>query len=307
MNYILYNPKANNENNDLNIIHGAEDLEKLGVQKINLLSLSVPDFCATLTESDRVLICGGDGTLHHFANNAYGLEFPCPVCAMRSGTGNDFLNDIGQLDSEKQIDIRPYLRDLPEVIVNGESRRFINGVGLGVDGAVCRGVEEYKKAHPNKKANYTLIALKELAYKYKRPSAKVTVDGVEYGYTDVWAVSTMKGKYYGGGMMIAPLQDRESGKISVMAMHGGSRVKTLGVFTKVKTGEHVKHKEMIDIFEGSDILVEFDAPCDLQIDGEVVTGVTEYRVLCDKRSETSAEETAEARTFAAECAEELTV
>ena len=70
MNYILYNPKANNENNDLNIIPGAEQLERMGVRKINLIGLDVPAFCAELSESDRVLICGGDGTLHHFANNA---------------------------------------------------------------------------------------------------------------------------------------------------------------------------------------------------------------------------------------------
>ena len=30
MNYILYNPKANNENNDLNVIPGTAELEKLG-------------------------------------------------------------------------------------------------------------------------------------------------------------------------------------------------------------------------------------------------------------------------------------
>lgn len=285
MNYILYNPKANNESNDLNIIHIGDDSEKLAVEKINLIDLDVPAFCETLRESDRVLVCGGDGTLHHLANNSYGVDFPCEVCVMRSGTGNDFLNDIGQMDSKKLIDIRPYLKDLPLVTVNGESRRFINGAGLGVDGAVCHGVEEYKAKHRNKKANYTLIALKELGFNYRRPSAKVTVDGVEHEYTEVWAVSTMKGKYYGGGMMISPDQDRDSGKISVMAMHGGSRLKTLGVFTKVKKGEHIKHTEMVEILEGYDVKVEFDAPCDMQIDGEVVVGVTEYRVSCERRPE----------------------
>ena len=281
MNYILYNPKANNENNDLNIITVGNGSESIPVEKINLIDLDVPAFCERLCENDRVLICGGDGTLHHFANNSYGVDFPCAVCVMRSGTGNDFLNDIGQLDSEKLIDIRPFLKNLPTVEVNGVKRRFINGVGLGVDGAVCHGVEEYKKAHPNKKANYTVIALKELGFNYKRPSGKVIVDGVEYEYTDIWAVSTMKGKYYGGGMMISPSQDRESGQVSVMAMHGGSRVKTLAVFTKVKKGEHVKHTEMVEIYEGYEVRVTFDAPCDLQIDGEVVTGVTEYTVRCE--------------------------
>ena len=37
MNYILYNPKANNENNDLNIIPGAEELERRGVKKVSLI------------------------------------------------------------------------------------------------------------------------------------------------------------------------------------------------------------------------------------------------------------------------------
>jgi diacylglycerol kinase family enzyme len=282
MNYILYNPKANNENNDLNIIHVAEESEQIGVAKINLIGLDVPEFCASLKENDKVYICGGDGTLFRFANNAYGLEFPCPVCVIRSGTGNDFLNDIGQMKNDVPVDIRKHLKGLPTVEVNGQTVRCINGAGLGVDGAVCHGVEEFKKKTDKKKANYTVIALKELGYNYKRPSAKLTVDGVTREYKDVWAMSTMKGKYYGGGMMVAPGQERESGKVSVMAMHGGSRLKTLGVFTKIKKGGHVKHTDMVEIIEGYDVLVEFDTPCFLQIDGEVFADVTTYSVHCDR-------------------------
>lgn len=295
MNYLLYNPKANNENNDLNVIPGTEEMEKRGLKKINLIGLDIATFCESLTEGDRVLICGGDGTLHHFANNAYGLEFPCPVCAVRSGTGNDFLNDIGQVNNTAQVDIRPYLRNLPEVYINGETcRRFINGTGLGVDGAVCRGVEEFKKKTNKKKANYTLIALKELLYNYKRPDAKITVDGVTREYTKMWAACVMKGKYFGGGMMIAPGQDRTTGKISIMAMHGGSRAKTLGVFLKVFKGTHVKHTDMVEIYEGYDVLVEFSEPCSLQVDGEVYNDVLTYRVLCEKPAEVILEENAEA-------------
>lgn len=289
MNYILYNPKSNNENNDLNIIHGAASLEELGVSKINLIGLDVGEFCKSLTDADRVMICGGDGTLHHFANNTYGFEFPCPVYALRSGTGNDFLNDLGQVDNEHLIDIRPHLKNLPEVEVNGEKRRFINGVGLGIDGRVCVEVEKAKQ-RTNKKVSYTPVAVKLLAYDYKRPNGKVTVDGVTYEYEKIWMAGTMKGKYFGGGMMVAPQQDRESGKISVMMMHGGSRAKTLGVFLKVFKGTHIKHKEMIDIFEGYDIEVEFETPSDMQIDGETIVGVTKYSVRIGKPEVSSAEE-----------------
>lgn len=282
MNYILYNPKANNENNDLNIIPGAEELEKRGVKKVSLIGLDVPAFCASLSSSDRVLLCGGDGTLHHFANNAYGLEFPCTVCALRSGTGNDFLTDIGQQGNENLTDIRKYLQNLPEVEIKGDKRRCLNGVGLGVDGSVCRGVEEFKAKTNKKKANYTTIALDQLLRKYKRPTGRVTVDGVTHEYKDLWAISTMKGRYFGGGMMIAPGQDRESGRVSVMAMHGGSKPKTLAVFLKVFKGNHVKHTEMVDIFEGYEVTVEFDEPRDLQIDGEVYTDVSTYTVRCER-------------------------
>ncbi len=282
MNYILYNPKANNENNDLNIIVGNAAPDKVALQKINLLELDVPAFCAGLALEDKVMICGGDGTLHHFANNTYGIDFPCPVYALRSGTGNDFLNDIGELDSKHLIDIRPHLKDLPLVEVNGIRRRFINGVGLGVDGAVCRGVEEFKAKTNKKKASYTAIALQELGYRYKRPSGRVTVDGVTHEYTDIWAMSTMKGKFYGGGMMIAPSQDRTSGKLSVMAMHGGSRVKVLSVFSGVYKGKHVKYTNMVEILEGYEVTVEFDTPSDMQIDGEVISDVLTYTVKSPK-------------------------
>ena len=109
MNYILFNPKSNSENNDLNIIPGKDELERRGAKQISLLDLNVKEFCSLLTEDDRVFICGGDGTLHHFANNTHGLVFPCPVFLVRSGTGNDFLNDIGQTDADTLVDIRDYI------------------------------------------------------------------------------------------------------------------------------------------------------------------------------------------------------
>ena len=280
--YILYNPKAHNGDNDLNIVYKGENADKSEVKKINIIGLDVATFVEELTLEDRILIRGGDGTLHNFANNSRNIEFPCPVYMIRSGTGNDFLNDIGQLSTSSPIDIREYLKSLPTVSFNGKELCVVNGVGLGVDGAVCHGVEIFKTKNPNKKANYTAIALAELGYKYKRPSAKVTVDGRTHYYKDVWAVSTMKGKYFGGGMKIAPSQDRSSGKVSVMVMHGGSRLKTLAVFNKVKTGGHVKHTEMVEIFKGYDVKVEFDAPNDLQVDGEVYTDVVKYSVHCKK-------------------------
>lgn len=275
MNYILYNPRSHSDNNDLNIIPGKDKLEKMGARQISLLDIDVRVFCESLTKKDKVLICGGDGTLHHFVNNTRGIKYVCPIFLVRSGTGNDFLNDIGQETPEKLLDVRKYISHLPEFEINGKKKLFINGVGMGIDGAVCEGVEEYKKK-TGKKANYTSIALKLLAYKYKRPSATVVIDGEVHHYHNVWMASAMQGKFFGGGMMIAPTQNRKTGKLSVMVMHGGSRPKILSIFPSVFNGGHIKHKEFVEIFECDEVKVTFDSPASLQADGEVFTGVTTY-------------------------------
>ncbi len=275
MNYILYNPKSNSENNDLNIIPGKEELERRGAKQISLLEIDARSFFQTLTSEDKVFVCGGDGTLHHFSNNSRGISFPCPVYVIRSGTGNDFLNDICQTAPDMLLDVREYISSLPEVEVGGERRLFINGVGMGIDGAVCDGVEKYK-AKTGKKANYTAIALKLLAYKYKRPSATVTVDGVTHHFNDVWMASAMHGRFFGGGMMIAPTQDRRTGKLSVMVMHGGSRPKILTIFPQVFKGTHIKYTNIIEVFVCDEVTVKFDIPIAFQADGETKADMLTY-------------------------------
>ena len=90
----------------------------------------------------------------------------------------------------------------------------------------------------------------------------------------------MKGRYYGGGMMPAPAQDRADGShaVSVMVMHGGGRLRTLMIFPGIFKGKHIRHKKMVEVLTGHDILVEFDRPAPLQIDGETVSGVRAYHV-----------------------------
>jgi len=275
MNYILYNPKSNSENNDLNIIPDKEILEKQGAKQINLLETDVRSFLTSLTSEDKLYICGGDGTLHHFVNNARDIEIACPVYSVRSGTGNDFLNDIGQMDGDEIVDIREYISALPEVEIDGKKRLFINGIGMGIDGAVCDGVEKYK-ARTGKRANYTAIALKLLAYKYKRPCATVIVDGVAHRYKDVWMASAMHGKYFGGGMKIVPTQDRNTGKLSVMVLHGGARPRILTIFPTVFKGTHIKYKDIVEVFECDEVTVKFDIPIAFQADGEVKSDMLTY-------------------------------
>ena len=112
MNYLLFNPKSNNGNNDINIIDKSIGGREL--VKINLLDIDVKEFVPTLTENDKVFLCGGDGTICRFANNTYGFEFPCPVYIIQSGTGNDFLrarkSSLTSMVVDLFIDIKHFVR-----------------------------------------------------------------------------------------------------------------------------------------------------------------------------------------------------
>lgn len=278
--YILFNPYSDNS-------HGKEEAEALrgrltGDLVFRDMTSMEPyaDFFASLTADDRVILCGGDGTLNRYINDTDGLSCPASVSYYATGSGSDFYRDLGLAPGADPIGLDPYIRDLPSVTVNGRTTRFLNNVGFGIDGYCCEVGDKLRAEKPGEKINYAGIAIKGLLFHFKRTAATVTVDGRETTYKHVWLAPTMNGRYYGGGMMIAPAQDRlnADSSVSVVVFHCPLKLKTLIVFPSIFKGEHVKHKEMVDILTGHEITVKFDRPTALQIDGETVLGVTEYSV-----------------------------
>ena len=95
----------------------------------------------------------------------------------------------------------------------------------------------------------------------------------------MWLTPTMKGRYYGGGMKIAPNQDRSvKGKVSAVVYRAPNKFKALMVFPSIFKGEHIKKTKMVKVYEGHEITVVFNKPTALQIDGETVKNVLTYTV-----------------------------
>ncbi|MBO4572148.1 MAG: diacylglycerol kinase family protein [Clostridia bacterium] len=275
--YLLYNHLANNGN----CLAKAEELKAaIGDCELkDVVGLDMHGFIASLAEDDEIHLCGGDGTVNHFANDVADIDLKQNVYLYEGGTGNDFMNDVKDKVENGRLLLNPYLKNLPKVFVNGIEKRFINGIGYGLDGMCCQ-VADDQIAKGKKKINYTNIAVKLLLIDYKPKKATVTVDGVTKIHEYVWILPTMKGRYYGGGMMIAPDQDRldPSGKVTVVVFKNKGRLKVLMNFSKVFTGEHVKLTDMIEIVTGNEVTVEYDEPTALQIDGETVRNVKKYTV-----------------------------
>ena len=278
---ILYNPQSGNKsakekvyqldeilaNNDLNYVEMTEDFD-------------YKKFMHEVKDDERVVLCGGDGTINRFVNEVDEADLQKPVFYFPLGSGNDFNRDVhGKLDNTL-INLNNYMNNLPLVTVNGKTSKFINGVGYGIDGWCCEIGDKLRAKDSTKPINYTSIAVKGALFQYKKTNATVVVDGKEYHYKDVFLASTMKGRFYGGGMMAAPDQDRNNPDhtVSVLVFRGKIRLQVLLVFSKIFTGEHLKKPKMCILHTGKDIKVSFDSPRAVQVDGETVLGVSEYTV-----------------------------
>ena len=278
MQYLLYNPFSGN-----NCSH--EDALSYAVvvhtptKLVNITEIhSMRVFFETLEPHDDVIIFGGDGTLNRIINQLSDVQINNDLYFYSSGTGNDFARDVGREGAQNPFLINEYIKNLPTVTVNEKKSRFINGVGFGIDGYCCEVGDELKAQ--GKQPNYTAIAIKGLLFHFKPVTAKVSVDGKEMEFKKVWIAPTMYGRYYGGGMMATPKQNRNADDktVSLMLFHGSSKLKTLMIFPSIFTGKHVKNSKYISIFEGKSISVSFDRPSPLQIDGETILNVTKYSV-----------------------------
>ena len=200
------------------------------------------------------------------------------ILCFAAGSGNDFMNDMNLTPSPEPIKINDYIKNLPTVTVKGKTYRFLNGVGLGMDGFVCSEMNRLRELK-NKKVSYIPVAVKALI-KYHPTKATVTVDGETKTYNRVWLASAMKGRYFGGGMKITPDQDRFDSEflVSSIIAHNLSKLKIISLFALIFKGTHTRYVQHVALKKCKEVKVEFDRPAILQVDGEAIPDVTSYTV-----------------------------
>lgn len=275
---VLYNPLANNGKAETAARELNAFLTDGEIRYVDISSMgSYYDFFVSCDDDCIVILTGGDGTLHHFINDTRGLQIKQKIYYFGAGSGNDFLNDLGLERGAAPFELTEYIKDLPFIRVNGKEYLFINNVGFGIDGYVCD-VGNRKRAEKKKAINYTAIALKGLLYDFKPRRATVTVDGVTREYERVWLAPATNGRFFGGGMKIAPDQDRlsDDGKITFIIAHDLSRPRITAIFPEIFKGTHIRHKKYVEVIKCDEVTVRFDSPCAVQIDGESIPSVTEY-------------------------------
>lgn len=274
--FVLFNPASGNSTGEKNA-HRLDSIIDGELIYLNITKLNCSDFSEKLEENDSIVLCGGDGTLNRFINDVDCDSLNNDLYLFPSGSGNDFLLDIGYKKPAKPIKINDYIKNLPIISVNGKDYKFINGAGAGIDGYCCYVCDQVRKKE-NKNVSYMSVALKGIIKSFAPINAKLTVDGKEYNFKKMWLSPIMKGRFCGGGFMLAPNQKRSYDSLTFVTAHNVSRLKLLTILPTALFGKHVKFKKNVECISGKEFSVEFETPTILQVDGEAYENVKEFKV-----------------------------
>lgn len=274
MHIVLYNPLSNKGT-------GLESAKKLikrfdkkhiSYKLYDMLEIHDQDALINSLKIDDVIdVVGGDGTLHQFVNAIRYADIKNEIWMYRAGRGNDFSRD----HKGRYFRITDEVKALPQIKFGTENEVFINGCGIGIDAAVCNG--QILNAMAGIKSSYYKVALH--AFKtFKQFKITINVDGNVITYDDVWFVVVQNGKYFGGGMKVAPMAIRDDDHLDIVIAHRITRRKLLMVFPLIFIGKHTAFKKAIHIVSGKKITIDAEGYNVIQIDGEVANGITHLEV-----------------------------
>ncbi|WP_374847024.1 diacylglycerol kinase family protein [Metamycoplasma salivarium] len=289
--YILYNSNSKIGKNKRNIFKILFD----AVKTFQDDNIRIKDIATTINkeesikninkQKDIIVIVGGDGTLTRLVDKFYKyIDLIPKVYAYKAGTGNDFIRNIIKSGytyehiKNKYFLINPFLENLPKVEINNETHIFLNGIGIGLDGFICKKVEEQRIK--NGKQNFFRSSIQAFKEFKPYPKIEITVDGKTETLENVWLASIMNGKYYGKGMKIAPFADIKSNKLNLIVIDNITKFKLLFFFPTVYFGRHIKNK-FVKSYVGNKISLKLYEKTYGQIDGEFQENITEATAYKD--------------------------
>ncbi|MEO6541750.1 MAG: diacylglycerol kinase family protein [Ferruginibacter sp.] len=253
-----------------NTLAGSGKAIKLATKIQNILN-DKKIACRVITEKewdDRIYdfnqawIVGGDGTINYFVNQYHDIKIP--LCIFNGGTGNDFYALLyGKTTVEEQIAL--ILRSSPKPIDAGicNSRYFLNGVGIGFDGAVAKGLQGVNKW--GGKTSFMISILKHIFFYKEQHYSIVSAEKILEG--KFMMISVANGTRYGGGFFVTPLAKPGDGLFDVNLVKSLSPFKRLKYLPVIEKGKHLE-LPFIDYYNTRKITIKSNRPIQSHLDGE---------------------------------------
>jgi diacylglycerol kinase (ATP) len=217
----------------------------------------------------RVIVCGGDGSLHLAAQELVGGQTALAI--VPAGTGDDNARTLGipRRSAGEATRLAALgavsLMDVGRVVAaDGTDRFFLGVLSSGFDSLVNERANAM--SWPSGNARYVVAILGELRT-FRPVPYQAVLDGRDVE-GDAMLVAVGNGASYGGGMRVCPDADPADGMLDITWLHGVRTSTFLRVFPQVFSGGHVRTRYVSTMRASS---IHLDAPGQLAYaDGERV-------------------------------------
>jgi len=199
-----------------------------------------------------VIAAGGDGTVSEVVDGLLEARdegaAACELGVVPIGTGSDLARSLGLSGDPVAVAARiasATARKLDAGRVDfiddhGAlcTRHFVNIASFGLSGPTARAVNQAKReSRMSGKALFLWHTIREII-RYRFQHVRVTVDGGEPVEGRIALVAVANGRYFGGGMMIAPEAAQDDGLAEVVIVLGTSKLSMLKDLRLVYSGSH---------------------------------------------------------------------
>jgi diacylglycerol kinase (ATP) len=238
-----------------------------------------------LPRAARIVVVGGDGTLHHLLEPA--LDRDHSVALVPLGSGNDSARALGLFPLDWKAAIAHALHaptvaiDTGALTVGGRRVPFVSSLCAGFDAAVCARVAA-APAWLGGMPRYLWSTLGELAH-LRTWDLKVTLDGALRHAGAALFASTCNTPTFGSGMPAVPHAVVADGRLDLLLAGAFGRVGALRMLPRLLHGSHLRDAR-VSTWAFERLRVESGQAIPLAADGEPLDPVASFEVRVMPRS-----------------------
>ncbi len=223
---------------------------------------------------DLIILGGGDGSVSSVVDFLAGSEVVLGLLPL--GTANDFARTLGiptDLERACETIARGTVVDV-DLGLAGENY-YVNVASVGLGAEVTRTLSPRMKRAAGALA-YPLAAIKAFL-SHKPFSATLTFPDSDHPpatFERLLQVAVGNGRFYGGGMAVAPDAGIDDRTLDVYAIEMGRPRDLIGMARYLKSGDFIR-REGVHYYGTARVRIETDPPLRINIDGELVNQTPE--------------------------------
>ncbi|KAA9232241.1 hypothetical protein F6I37_08085 [Aerococcus mictus] len=242
----------------------------------------VPELLDNFQKESRLLVIGGDGTLHELVAVLQAKQVNIPLTYLPAGSGNDFSRYFQQDKSSLSDYLVPLVEErspktLPiyhyQLGQEGRRRSLVNSLGLGFDGLVIEQAIKLKESQGifdkpwGNKLRY-LVGLFQSLPRLSLFNCHLKIDGQPYHFDRCALVVFMNNPYFGGGIHLYPLEKIKDRQVSAIVIHDINPLAIVDLLSRIFISHQQASSAYMTHLSGEVVEVEIDSPMISQVDGE---------------------------------------